>query len=70
MQEQNLSRFFGGEECGFNSGLLIVVAIVGGFFLIIIILLLMVGDDLIEWIACNPEMLIWIIILVLLFSCF
>ena len=28
MQEQNLSRFFGGEECGFNSGLLIVVAIV------------------------------------------
>ena len=65
MQEQNLSRFFGGGLFNFFDE-----DFFGGFFLIIMILLLMVGDDLIEWIACNPEMLIWIIILVLLFSCF
>ena len=53
MTEQSLSRFFGGEECGFNSGLLILC-----------------GDELLEWIFCNPEMLIWIVILILFFGAF
>ena len=26
--EDTLSRFFGGDDCGFNSGILIVIAIV------------------------------------------
>ena len=65
MQEQNLSRLFGGGLSNFFDE-----DFMGGFFLIIIILLLMVGDDLIQWIICNPEMLVWIIILVLLFNCF
>ena len=37
---------------------------------IIILLLLLCGDELLEWIFCNPEMLIWIVILILFFGAF
>ena len=50
--EETLSRFFGGEECGFNSGLLIVVAIV------FLLLATNIFDDDSIW--------IWIILIVLL----
>ena len=55
-QEKNLSRFFVGNCFG------------GGFFFIVLILLLMLGEDLIQWILCNEEVLIWIIILILFFN--
>lgn len=64
MQEQSLSRFFGGGL--FNNFCLEE----DGIFLIIIILLLTCGEELIQWIVCNPEILIWIVILILFFNCF
>lgn len=66
MQEQSLSRFFGGGLFNFFNN----CCLEEGIFLIIILLLLTCGEDLIEWILCNPEMLIWIVILILFFNCF
>ena len=54
--EETLSRFFGGEECGFNSGLLIVVAIV------FLHLATNIFDDLFD----DDSIWIWIILIVLL----
>ena len=63
MTEQSLSRFFGGGL--FNNW-----CFEDGIFFIIILLLLLCGDELLEWIFCNPEMLIWIVILILFFGAF
>ena len=63
MTEQSLSIFFGGGL--FNNW-----CFEDGIFFIIILLLLLCGDELLEWIFCNPEMLIWIVILILFFGAF
>ena len=63
MTEQSLSRFFGGGL--FNNW-----CFEDGIFFIIILLLLLCGDELLEWIFCNAEMLIWIVILILFFGAF
>lgn len=62
-QNQSMDRFFGGGL--FDNGLF-----GGGFFIIILMFILLLGEDLIDWIACNEEILVWIIILMVLFGGF
>lgn len=62
--EQKLSRLFGGC-CGngiFGGGGLIIILIIGA--------ILLLGDDLIEWIFCQDNILIWVVLLVLLLTSF
>ena len=54
--EESLSRFFGGDDCGFNGGLLIVIAIV------FLLLATNIFDDLFD----DDSIWIWIILIVLL----
>ncbi len=62
-EQQGLQRFFGG--CGCNS-------FGGGGIIIIIILaaILLLGDDLLEWIFCEDNAIIWIVLIVLLLTNF
>ena len=50
--EETLSRFFGGDDCGFNGGLLIVIAIV------FLLLATNIFDDLFD----DDSIWIWIIV--------
>ena len=50
--EETLSRFFGGDDCGFNGGLLIVIAIV------FLLLATNIFDDLFD----DDSIWIWIIL--------
>lgn len=63
-EEQKLSRLFGG--CGldgiFGGGGLIIILIIGA--------ILLLGDDLIEWIFCQDNILIWVVLLILLLTSF
>lgn len=62
--EQKLSRLFGGCGCNgiFGGGGLIIILIIGA--------ILLLGDDLIEWIFCQDNILIWVVLLVLLLTSF
>ena len=56
-ENTNLSRLFGGLNCGFDGFLLP---------LIVIFLIFMLGDDLLEFIFCEDSAIIWIILIVML----
>lgn len=60
-QENSISRLFG---CGglFGNGGLFIILIIG--------IILLIGDELIEWIMCEENILIWIVLLVLLLTSF
>ena len=55
-ENTNLSRFFGGFNCG------------GGWLLplIVIFFIFMVGEDLLEFIFCEDSAILWIILIVML----
>ncbi|MCC3867763.1 MULTISPECIES: hypothetical protein [Terrisporobacter] len=57
-ENTNLSRFFGGFDCGCFGGWLLPI--------IVIFLIFMVGDDLLEFIFCEDSAIIWIILIVML----
>ena len=60
--EQSLSRFFGGC-CGnsfFGNGGLMILIILG--------VILLLGDDLLEFIFCEDNALIWIILIILVLT--
>lgn len=63
-EQEGLQRFFGGCGCnGFGGGFGIIL-------LLIIAAILLLGDDLLEWIFCEDNAIIWIVLLVLLLTNF
>jgi hypothetical protein len=60
-QENSISRLFGCSGLFGNGGL---------FIILIIGIILLIGDELIEWIMCEENILIWIVLLVLLLTSF
>lgn len=61
--QQGLSRLFGGFLGeGFLGG--------GGIILIILAVILLLGDDLLEFLFCEDNALIWIILIFLLLTSF
>ncbi len=61
-EQEGLQRFFGGCN-GFGGGFGIII-------LLIIAAILLLGDDLLEWIFCEDNAIIWIVLLVLLLTNF
>lgn len=58
--DETLSRFFGGDDCGFNGGLLIIIAIV------FLLLATDIFDDIFDNIFDDDNCWIWIILIILL----
>ncbi len=60
--EQSLSRFFGGccNNSFFGNGGLMILIILG--------VILLLGDDLLEFIFCEDNELIWIILIILVLT--
>lgn len=57
-EQEGLKRFFGGCN-GFGIIILLIIAAI-----------LLLGDDLLEWIFCEDNAIIWIVLLVLLLTNF
>ncbi|MGL5695151.1 MAG: hypothetical protein ACRCXA_13815 [Peptostreptococcaceae bacterium] len=65
--QESLSRLFGG--C-LGEGLFGGLFEGGGIILIILAVILLLGDDLLEFLFCGDNILIWIILLLLLVTSF
>lgn len=60
-EDKNLSRLFGGFLGeGFLGG--------GGLIILILAVVLLLGDDLLEFLFCEDNILIWVILIVLVLT--